>query len=362
MRGFSVVTLCFVVACGGSSERTGSSPGEGGTSGTAGTSPATGGTSTSGTSTSGGSTSAGSDNGAAPGSSGGGTGGGGSTSVPSTGGASGSDSSDETCGPGGCVAGTSNASPIEPPGPVRCGDVACASGEVCCLSTSQCVDPEDAEACPRPSDDGDLYGRAPCSSNAQCKSGEFCQLDNLTLCQGTGHCMPIGNCGRCNGPWESCAVCACDGNTYPNRQTACLAGTNVAPVGAGCGEAMTVGGGGSGGAPTTIVPCGSDDDCGADEACCALTRLCYPTAEPGHCGLPPDGTTFPCLTNDDCPGNEYCWAETCDGPGGCKSRSNDDCGVILDPACGCDGVTYTNASCAATRGVRVAHDGTCTTD
>lgn len=37
----------------------------------------------------------------------------------------------------------------------------------------------------------------------------------------------------------------------------------------------------------------------------------------------------------------------------------DDCGVTLDPVCGCDGTSYTSAACADQRGVRIARAREC---
>jgi hypothetical protein len=380
MNRFPFLALWLVVACGGSSKGTGDDPGTGGLgatggsggsggSGAKGAKGAKGGT-TGGTAGgsggnagtlpdpgSGGSESGSSGSGAAGATAG--SAAGGSGAVAAQGGAGGSDG---PCGPGGCVAGTMNVSPLEPPGPVLCGGVECGAGEVCCLPTSQCYDPAtDAEACAPPEPDMDPWGRTPCSSNAQCGEKEYCASDVFAICQGTGHCQPIGNCGTCDdGGTGACRVCACDGNTYPDPQTACRAGANVINVtGAGCGESVIVGGGGAKGEGTTITVCATDANCGAEEACCALTTRCYPTAQPDHCRVPPEGTTFPCITNDDCLEGSYCHADTCDGPGGCKVITPGDCGVVIDPVCGCDGTSYTSADCAESRGVRIASAGEC---
>ena len=185
-------------------------------------------------------------------------------------------------------------------------------------------------------------------------------MADTQLCQGTGHCQPIDNCGSCGG---ACTVCGCDGNTYPDIQTACRAGVNAIPVGASgaCGEPRLVGGGGTSGAGRELTPCAHDAQCGAGEACCAITGLCYPPSDPDRCRLPPPGTTFPCTANDQCWEGEYCLGDGCNGSGGCvRLGAQEDCGVTLEPVCGCDGTTYTSSACAASRGVRVASDGECT--
>lgn len=285
--------------------------------------------------------------------------GGDNTAGASTGGA-------ETCGSGGCIP-DSNAPPVTPPGPVLCGGVLCAAPRACCLSTSQCYDPTtNPDACARPAPDNDLWGRPTCASNAQCGARQFCIIDS-GFCQGTGHCNPIGNCGSCSASGSTCRVCGCDGNTYPNIQTACLASATMVSIwGAGCGETIDTdggrgaGGASDGGAPRLVTLCGSSNDCKAGELCCPITGLCYPTSDPDQCRMPPPGTRFPCTSDAQCNSSEYCSGDGCSGPGGCVVMgSQGDCGVTFEPVCGCDGTTYTSAACASVRGVRVASKGQC---
>jgi hypothetical protein len=288
------------------------------------------------------------------------TGSGGVTGSGAIGGTFGSGAG-ETCGPGGCVPG-GNADPIDPPGPVLCGGVECGEGQTCCLENGECFDPQaDPGACAEPLPDEDPFGRRPCSSNAHCERTEYCQIES-GLCQGTGHCHPIDNCGRCMSDDDRCKLCGCDGNTYPDQQTACLARANVVAVfGAACGETVTDDGNGGGtGRTRTLTPCASDEQCPDSELCCGITGVCYPTSDPDRCRPPPEGTTYPCTSDAQCPAYQYCLGDGCDGPGGCvRLGPQDDCGVTLEPACGCDGVTYTSAECADSRGVRVAHEGEC---
>ena len=265
-------------------------------------------------------------------------------------------------------AGTDGAGPIDPPGPRLCGGHECPQGQACCLATSACFDPlADPGACAPPPPDNDPQGRKPCSSNAHCAANEFCMSEDGRICQTSGHCQPIDNCGFCSGGLEACKVCGCDGNTYPDTQTACRAGTNtlMSYHGAGCGETIDVGGGGGGGRgpapPLRVTPCGTDANCPSGQICCAITAICYPADDPARCRPTPPGTRFPCTADDQCfQGAEYCKGDGCTGPGGCVSLgSQGDCGVTLEPVCGCDGVTYTSAACASTRGVRVAATGQC---
>lgn len=266
------------------------------------------------------------------------------------------------CGPGGCVV-EPFVDKIPPPGPQYCGGVECAAGEQCCQTSSTCFDPAThPEDCLAPPDDQDEHGRKTCASNADCESFEFCRADNRQMCQGAGHCMPVANCGGCgvgpDGKTQSpglaeCIVCGCDGNTYPDFQTACAAGVNTTTVPGACGVPTTIGGAGAGGAAQTATPCGTDDNCGAFERCCAITGLCYVESDPGRCQVPPPGSSYPCSSNDQCGPSEYCLGEGCSGPGGCVPRDTDDCGIRLEPVCGCDNVTYTSEACASHEGVRV---------
>jgi hypothetical protein len=372
----ALVPLALMAACSGSS--TSQDPGGG-----SGASAATGATGGTGTGGAGGSTtgSGGSDGVGARGGAGGtgGTGGvgasggegaiggsravGGSGAMGASGGVGGSAGAGgtDTCGEGGCVPDLPG-EPIEPPGPVYCGGVECAGGNACCIANGECFDPaRNPEACPEPPpDDADPWGRKPCTSNSHCSEREFCQMDTPT-CQGTGHCQPRTNCGSCGG---ECVLCGCDGNTYPDIQTACLAGAN-AFARAACGETVETGGGGSGGSggelPVRIrTYCANTEQCPSGETCCPRLGFCLADDDPYLCGEPPAGTLRPCLTDDHCDAGSYCLGEGCSGPGGCVYfGSQGDCGVRLEPVCGCNGVSYTSAACASTEGTRVRAEGQC---
>jgi hypothetical protein len=255
--------------------------------------------------------------------------------------------------------GTGAVDPIAPPGPVFCGGQPCDAPLACCMATGECFDPAtDETACAPPEPDDDPSGRAPCASNAHCGPDEFCMLDGR-LCVGTGHCQPINNCGECGG----CRVCGCDGNTYPDIQTACRAGANaIGPLQGGCGEPQMEGGAGSSSIPAReFIACGHNGQCPTGSFCCAMAARCYPEESRDICIPPPPGTRIACNTTLDCGDGEYCTGEGCDGPGGCVYTGSGpgDCGVTLEPVCGCDGTTYTSAACADQEGIRIDHDGEC---
>jgi hypothetical protein len=63
----------------------------------------------------------------------------------------------------------------------------------------------------------------------------------------------------------------------------------------------------------------------------------------------------------ECPSfDEYCAkpAGDCVGPGQCRQLP-DVCADVEDPACGCDGMTYSNECYAAAAGQNVLHRGPC---
>jgi hypothetical protein len=257
---------------------------------------------------------------------------------------------------------TAGSASLDPPGPVYCGGVECPAPRACCLATSVCFDPAtEPDLCPRPP-----LGRddtRPCASNAHCSFGETCVLPPLSLCQGNGHCVAIASC-----PGSGYAICGCDGNSYPNVETACRSGANpsyFSYLGGGAGCGTTVDANAGEGSPRVVTLCGNDAHCRNGERCCALTGACYPESDPGRCQIPPDGTRNPCTADDQCfAGLEFCAGEGCSGPGGCvqMDAQAEDCGARLEPVCGCNGVTYTSVACAYADGVRVASQGTCPVD
>lgn len=73
----------------------------------------------------------------------------------------------------------------------------------------------------------------------------------------------------------------------------------------------------------------------------------------------PSPVSGSCADNGDCDPGYYCHKEECDDAyGSCEWRP-DFCLNIWDPVCGCNGVTYSNACCAAMDGMNVAYYGPC---
>jgi hypothetical protein len=164
-----------------------------------------------------------------------------------------------------------------------------------------------------------------CGSRGQdrCGRGEFCNFPESAQCgsfDAPGVCTDIPRaCTR-----EYAPVCGCDDQTYDNACTAAAASVSVLHKGACEPE----------------EDAGTEQDGGTDERACG-----------GLLGLPCNRGEF-C----DYPIEAICGAA--DAPGICRAIP-EVCTLELNPVCGCDGKTYSNACAAASASASVAKRGAC---
>eukprot|EP00808_Paulinella_micropora_P003271 g10426.t1 len=153
----------------------------------------------------------------------------------------------------------------------------------------------------------------PCQENANCPSGEFCQMKGCF--DGAGTCKAIPR--ACSS--EDNPVCGCDAITYGNI---CLAN--------------------------------------AKSQNALLQKACpgYSTAAPKS--LSASTATPECFVNQHCGEGKFCERSGCDTAvaGTCTKRPAM-CIFDNNPVCGCDGLTYPNQCAAKTAGVNVLLNKAC---
>ena len=211
-----------------------------------------------------------------------------------------------------------------------------------------------------------------------CPAQSWCALA-VGVCAGQGLCTPLpGPCPDVDGP----PLCGCDGQTWASTCEANAAGIHIKHLGPCKVEPK----------PCVInakmVQCEEGQICAAATGQCSGEGVCTDIPEVCPLGLVPicgcDGKTYDtgcdawkagvlvaamlackppaCKVGDPqgCAKGKFCVVAdgACGGEGACTPIP-DPCPKYLQPACGCDGLTYGGACYGWKAGVNIAYQGAC---
>jgi hypothetical protein len=236
-----------------------------------------------------------------------------------------------------------------------------------------------------PAGTGDSCGTR---GGSDCPDSEYCRHSLRAQC-GAGDAPGTCTALPTSCPADERPVCGCDGVTYPNPCLAASQGASVARLGPcedephdGCGAVGSRCGEGEfcerQGCDDTEGHCEPRPDacdavfapvCGCDGTtygnACEAAGAGVNVASEGKCeGEPGGGDTRGGFIGAGCPKGQYCdlaagdGCDVADGQGACKVQPQA-CTFEFDPVCGCDGMTYSNPCAAASKGVSLAHAGSC---